>query len=123
VDAKALPYCDETKSIDDRVNWLVGQMSLEEKISAISPQPNLGDTCGVYTCGKASVGLPNYFWLTETNTAVAAACYTADPSEQYRCATTFVGAPSVYYSYAAFQTSASVLIHTAKCACCVLCDT
>ena len=93
--SKALPYCDETKSIDDRVNWLVGQMSLEEKISAISPQPNLGDTCGVYTCGKASVGLPNYFWLTETNTAVAAACYTADPSEKYRCATTFVGTPDV----------------------------
>jgi hypothetical protein len=89
--SKALPYCDATKSIDERVNWLVGQMSLEEKISAISPQPNLGDTCGVYTCGKESVGLPNYFWLTETNTAVAAACYTADPTEQYRCATTFVG--------------------------------
>ena len=89
--SKALPYCDATKSIDERVDWLVDQMSLQEKISAISPQPNLGDTCGVYTCGKASVGLPNYFWLTETNTAVAAACYTADPTKKYRCATTFVG--------------------------------
>jgi hypothetical protein len=34
----------------------------------ISPQPALGETCGVHTAGKAELDLPSYFWLTETNT-------------------------------------------------------
>ena len=89
--AKALPYCDATKSIDERVDWLVANLTLAEKIRAISPQPDLGDACGVHTCGKPSIGLPNYFWLTETNTGVAAKCYTADPSDPFHCAVTFVG--------------------------------
>ena len=89
--AKSMPYCDASKSIDERVDWLVDNMTLAEKIRAISPQPALGETCGVHTCGKPSIGLPNYFWLTETNTAVAATCYTGDPSDPYHCATTFVG--------------------------------
>ena len=89
--AKALPYCDASKSIDARVDWLVANLTLQEKIRAISPQPALGDTCGVHTCGKPSIGLPNYFWLTETNTAVASTCFTNDPSDPYHCSTTFVG--------------------------------
>ena len=32
-----------------------------------------------------------YAWLVEANSAAAASCYTADPTEKYRCATTFVG--------------------------------
>ena len=79
-----MPYCDASKSIDERVDWLVDNMTLAEKIRAISPQPALGETCGVHTCGKPSIGLPNYFWLTETNTAVAATCYTGDPSDPYQ---------------------------------------
>lgn len=85
--ALALPYCDESLSVDDRVNDLVSRLSLEEKVATISPQPSLGDTCGDHTAGKADIGLPDYFWLTETNTNVAALCYT-DP---YKCPTTFVG--------------------------------
>ena len=41
----------------------------------------------MHTAGKASIGLPPYFWLTEANTAVAATCYT----EPWRCSTTFAG--------------------------------
>ena len=89
--SQALPYCDTTLSIDQRLDWLVNNLTLEEKIAMISPQPDLGDACGVHTRGKASIGLPNYFWLTETNTAVAASCYTGDPANPYHCATTFVG--------------------------------
>ena len=89
--AKALPYCDTAKTIDERVDWLVDNLTLVEKVRAISPQPYLGETCGVHTCGKPSIGLPNYFWLTETNTAVAATCYHGDPVKLYHCSTTFVG--------------------------------
>jgi hypothetical protein len=40
--AKALPYCDETKSFDERVSDLVGRLSLADKIAMISPQPVQG---------------------------------------------------------------------------------
>ena len=90
--AQSLPYCDTSKTIDDRVDWLVANLTLVEKIRAVSPQPYLGETCGVHTCGKPSIGLPNYFWLTETNTAVAATCYHGDDTNKpYHCSTTFVG--------------------------------
>jgi beta-D-xylosidase 4 len=55
----------------------------------ISPQPSLGsDTCGDHTAGKPSIGLPDYYWLVETNTNVAARCY---PGKEFACPTTFVG--------------------------------
>lgn len=85
--AKDLPYCDESLSLEDRVGDLVGRLNLTEKVSMISPQPALGDTCGDHTAGKPEIGLPDYFWLTETNTNVAALCYTA----KWKCPTTFVG--------------------------------
>ena len=85
--ARKLPYCDESKTIDERVDDLISRLTLEEKINTISPQPSLGDTCGDHTAGKASIGLPDYFWLTETNSNVAAHCYT----EKYKCPSTFVG--------------------------------
>ena len=65
-------FSQATRPIDERVDWLVANLTLAEQIRAISPQPDLGDACGVHTCGKPSIGLPNYFWLTETNTGVAA---------------------------------------------------
>jgi beta-glucosidase-like glycosyl hydrolase len=85
--ALALPYCDVKLSVDDRVKDLISRLSLDDKIASISPQPKLGETCGVHSAGKASIGLPDYFWLTETNTNVAAKCYT----EPWKCATTFIG--------------------------------
>ena len=52
--ARKLPYCDESKTIDERVDDLISRLTLEEKINTISPQPSLGDTCGDHTAGKAS---------------------------------------------------------------------
>ena len=129
-------YCDESKSIDERVDFIVSNMTLTEKIRAISPQPDLGNTCGTNStycrshlaqellavedphlrymyctvecscscscsrlrfskrltrsclqsaaCGKPSIGLPNYAWLVEANSAIAASCYTANKSDPYR---------------------------------------
>jgi beta-glucosidase-like glycosyl hydrolase len=64
----------------------MGRLTLTEKIAMISPQPQLGEICGDHTAGKASIGLPPYFWLVETNTNVASSCFGPD-----RCATTFSG--------------------------------
>lgn len=85
--AKSMPYCDTKLSVDERVAWLVGNLTLDEKIQMISPQQDLGGTCGTHTRGKASIGLPNYFWLTEANSGIAATCHTTP----YRCPTTFIG--------------------------------
>jgi hypothetical protein len=85
--SKGLPYCDTTLSVDERVSWLMHNLTLDEKIAMISPQPALGETCGDHTAGKASIGLPDYFWLTEANTNIAAACHTTP----WKCATTFIG--------------------------------
>jgi len=85
--SRALPYCDTSLSVDERVSWLMANLSLAEKIATISPQRALGDTCGTHTAGKASVGLPDYFWLTETNSAVFSTCL----GQPWRCPTTFIG--------------------------------
>eukprot|EP01062_Namystynia_karyoxenos_P013270 TRINITY_DN1478_c0_g1_i1.p1 TRINITY_DN1478_c0_g1~~TRINITY_DN1478_c0_g1_i1.p1 ORF type:complete len:869 (+),score=260.55 TRINITY_DN1478_c0_g1_i1:64-2607(+) len=92
--AKALPYCDTSLPIEARVDDLVSRLSLSERVAAISPQPKLGETCGVHTAGKADIGLPDYFWLVETNTAVAAACYRPE-----KCATTFIGPMGIGASF------------------------
>ena len=84
--AKALPYCDTTKSHEDRANDLLSRLTLEEKIAMISPQPRLGNLCATHTAGCARLGLPDWMWLVETNTAVAAKCL--GPG---RCTTTFNG--------------------------------
>eukprot|EP01126_Amoeba_proteus_P002860 TRINITY_DN10928_c0_g1_i7.p1 TRINITY_DN10928_c0_g1~~TRINITY_DN10928_c0_g1_i7.p1 ORF type:complete len:672 (+),score=96.86 TRINITY_DN10928_c0_g1_i7:1352-3367(+) len=84
--AKALPYCDLTLSYEERLKDLMGRLSLDEKIAMISPQPDLGNTCGDHTAGKSEIGLPTYFWLVETNTNVASSCLGPD-----KCATTFTG--------------------------------
>jgi hypothetical protein len=82
--AKALPYCDPALSLDTRVDDLLGRLTLDEQIAAISPQPKLGETCGDHTAGKPAIGLPDYFWLVEANTNVAAKCHPA----QWKCPTT-----------------------------------
>ena len=58
--SKSMPYCDTTKTIDERLDWLVANMTLAEKVRAISPQPDLGNTCGTVVCGKPSIGLSKY---------------------------------------------------------------
>lgn len=66
----ALPYCDVSLSITERVNDLMNRLTLEERIACISPQESLGDTCNDHTAGVDSVGLPPYMWLTETNSGI-----------------------------------------------------
>jgi len=87
--AKQQRYCDASLSVDDRLDAMFAHLNLSEKIAMISPQPDLGsDTCGDHTAGKDAIGLPDYFWLTEANSNVAALCY---PGVKYACPTTFVG--------------------------------
>lgn len=86
IQAKLLPYCNPSLPIEKRVKDLASRLNLTEKIKAISPQESLGDTCGTHTSGKDSIGLPNYYWLTETNSGVASKCLSSGV-----CATAYPG--------------------------------
>jgi len=84
--SKTFPYCDSSLTTDERIQNLISILTLEEKIAAISPNPDY-DTCMTHTSGVPRVGFfPDFMWLVETNTAVASACITNE-----KCATEFSG--------------------------------
>lgn len=83
--AKSLPYCDTTKSHEERVADLIGRLNLTEKISLIAPAMGM-NTCNEQQLPIDRIGYPAYMWLDETNTAVASVCVAQD-----RCATSFIG--------------------------------
>jgi hypothetical protein len=81
-----LPWCDRSKSHAARVELLLGQLTLTEKIGLLSPTPSLGNPCNTHTVGAPHLGLSDYMWLEEANTGVSSACL--GPGH---CATTFAG--------------------------------
>ena len=81
--ARALPYCDMARPIAERVAWLVGNLSLAEKISRMY---SCVDTCDTCACPIPRLDLPAFAYLLEANTAVAAVCLGPE-----RCATVFPG--------------------------------
>jgi hypothetical protein len=91
--AKSLPYCNSTLPIEARAAWIVANLTLAEKIAQISPDFALGNACGDHTEGKPSIGLPQYYWLTESNTVLQSKCYYApsSPDGPGACPTTFSG--------------------------------
>jgi len=82
----ALPFCNTALSIDQRVDDLVGRLTLAEKVAMIGPNGTLGNECADHTTGVPRLGVPQWMWLTETNTAVNSACFKPGV-----CATTFPG--------------------------------
>jgi hypothetical protein len=85
-ESKKLPFCNSSLSLDERVEDLLERLTLEEKISMIAPQSSLGSTCEAHTAGVSRLGIPQWTWLVETNTGVAADCLA-----QGKCSTTFNG--------------------------------
>eukprot|EP00944_MAST-04C_sp_MAST-4C-sp1_P013117 g13117.t1 len=84
--AKTFKYCDMSLSVDERVNALISALTTAEKIQLIAPNKSLGSTCNDHTGGVERLDVPNYMWLVETNTAVAASCIGPD-----KCAVVFNG--------------------------------
>jgi beta-D-xylosidase 4 len=91
--ARAKPYCDASLSIDERVQDLLSQLTLAEKVMLISPDPSK-NTCACHTKSIPRIGFPDYMWLVETNTAVASACISPG-----KCATQFSGPLSMGASF------------------------
>ena len=90
--SKAEKYCNPSLSDEDRVDDIISKLSLADKIALGSPthQP----FCVCHTAPIASAKLPDYKWLTETNSCVNAPC-----AGQYRCPTTFVGPNNMAASF------------------------
>jgi beta-glucosidase-like glycosyl hydrolase len=81
-----LGWCNHGKSHSERLELLLGQLTLPEKIGLLSPTPALGNPCNTHTAGAPRLGLSDYMWLEESNTGVSSACL--GPGH---CATTFSG--------------------------------
>jgi beta-glucosidase len=81
-----LKWCDFSLSHEERIAALLGEMTTAEMITLMSPLAIDGSTCNDHTGGVPRLGLSQYMWLTETNTAANSACLSAT-----QCATTFPG--------------------------------
>lgn len=84
--ARRFRYCNVSLSIADRVEALLVEMTLEERVGMIAPDPSLGSSCFAHIHGVPRLELPPYGWLVEMNTGVASECL--GPNQ---CATTFAG--------------------------------
>ena len=84
--SRAMQYCNESLSYAARVDSLLAELTLAEKVGLIAPDPSLGSTCFAHIRPVPRVGLPGYGWLVEVNTGVASQCVGPD-----QCATTFSG--------------------------------
>ncbi len=84
--AKTFKYCDTSLSYEERLESLISELTLEEKVNLIAPDSALGSTCNDHTHGVERLDVPPYMWLVETNTAAASKCYAENV-----CATTFNG--------------------------------
>ncbi len=84
--AQSYPYCNTSLPIDARLDNLLSLLNLTEKVALISAQPSLGNTCRCHTSGISRIGLPEFMWLVEANSGIAAMCLAPG-----KCATTFPG--------------------------------
>jgi beta-D-xylosidase 4 len=84
--SQALPFCNFSLGIEQRLDDLLGRLSLEEKIIIISPQSSLGNICECHTGGIDRLGISQWTWLVEANSGVAASCYSPG-----KCSTSFNG--------------------------------
>ena len=88
-------WCDFTLPHAQRVGKLLALLTLEEKISLLSPNGTIAhNTCNCHTRGAPRVGLGKYMWLDETNTGASAGCL--GPGH---CVTTFPGPLGVAASF------------------------
>ena len=79
----AWPFCNTSLSFDNRVEWLIQNLTILEKISLIGADAAY-NACPLVDAGVPRLGIPKYMWLDETNTGIASGCAAAN-----RCATTF----------------------------------
>ena len=91
--ARALPFCDNTRPIADRVADLVSRLTLAEKIGLTGADLKKDGSCDTKDPGVPRLGVPPMQWLVETNSMAASACYNGS------CATSFPSAQNLAASF------------------------
>ena len=91
--SRALPFCDPTLSIEDRVADLISRMTLTEKIGLTGADLTKDNACDTKDPGVVRLGIPPMQWLVETNSMAASACYNGT------CATSFPSAQNLAASF------------------------
>jgi len=81
---REMPFCNTSLSHMKRVQDIIDRLSLSEKVKMLSPDTELGNNCDTHTRGVPRLDIPQYMWLVETNTGVAAACL-----NKQQCSTVF----------------------------------
>ena len=71
---KSFGFCDQSKTVDQRLDDLSSRLNVSQKIAMISPQPALGITCATHTAAVPELGVPQWVWLEEANTRLTTAC-------------------------------------------------
>ncbi|CAB9503422.1 xylosidase/alpha-L-arabinofuranosidase 1 [Seminavis robusta] len=93
------PYCDMSKSWDERVDYLVAELNLTEKIGLLSPDPTVVSKgyidCYAITYAVPRLGIGRYMWLVETNSQANSLCY----KNTTHCPTAFPGALGLAASF------------------------
>jgi hypothetical protein len=85
-----MKWCNFALTHTERLASLLGELTIEEKMGLLGPDPTLGSTCNDHTAGVPRVGLSRYMWLVETNTGASSQCLSNGAGES-KCATTFNG--------------------------------
>ena len=83
--SRALPYCNTSVPVEDRVSDVIARLNVTEKIGLLSPH-DPPYYCGCLTAPVPRIGLPGWKWLTEVNTNAG---FCSDDGA--RCSTVFVG--------------------------------
>ena len=90
--SRALPYCDPALEPEARVDDILARLSMDEKISLLSPSHKPYCVCDSPAVGR--IGLPGYIRLTEVNTDVQ-----TKRCMRGRCPTVFVGPQGMAASF------------------------
>eukprot|EP00026_Physarum_polycephalum_P000650 Phypoly_transcript_00651.p1 GENE.Phypoly_transcript_00651~~Phypoly_transcript_00651.p1 ORF type:complete len:873 (+),score=93.35 Phypoly_transcript_00651:1602-4220(+) len=93
---KSLPFCDTSRTIDERVDDLMARLTLEEKMGLMGCDTvnTPVDDCSCMTNGIERLGIPDYMQIVETNSAVASACVAP-----FVCATEFAAPANLAASF------------------------
>lgn len=97
--AQSFQYCNMSMSHNDRIESLLQELTLIEKLGILTPDPNVSQgelDCYTITNPINRMGIGRYMWLTETNSQVNSKCYMDSDNngqkQKQRCATAFPGA-------------------------------
>lgn len=72
--AQGRAWCDESLSVDARMDALLEALTVAEMVTLTSPDAGFASECNGHTSAVPRLGLLQHMWLMETNTDAASDC-------------------------------------------------